>query len=294
MTTPDYLQRDTDAAEDRAEAAAKWMRGYAQIRGVLVQEPKAGEDRRGPLADFVTERQHRALLLYLMLLSVWPWLHDQKQPLEAQVWMNLLHSRSEDGRSLVWSESTLSRTWKYLASKNLIEKRRGRKGLLRVTPRLEDASGPYTFPSGEKKNWSEVYFTLPDRFWIEEDFAKLSLPGLTILLVLAKETNKKTEIRITQDQLASWYGFSRSTAVKGLADLRRLGLLEEREEWIPARLSKIRTTQAMHYSLTGDYSTEARIAARANAERRRRRVSTGPASATGPRFVDEGDDHGAA
>ena len=66
MTTPDYLQRDQDAAEDRAAASAKWFRGYVQLRGVLVQNPEPVSDRSGPLADFVKERQHRALLLYMM------------------------------------------------------------------------------------------------------------------------------------------------------------------------------------------------------------------------------------
>lgn len=287
MTTPDYLQRDQDAAEDRAAASAKWLRGYVQLRGVLVQNPEPVSDRSGPLADFVRERQHRALLLYMMLLSVWPWLHDDRNPLEAAAWMNLLHSRSANGRALVWSESTLSRTWKYLERKGLIEKKRGRKGRLLVQPRLEDGTAPYTFPSGEKKKWSEAYFVLPERFWLEEDFAKLSLPGLAMLLVIAKETNKASEIRITQEQIAEWYGFHRSTVFKGLASLRSLGLLVERTEWIPARLSKIRTTQATHYSLASEYSTEERAKARANAERRRRRSARTAPITGGPVFVDE-------
>lgn len=294
MTTPDYAHRDQAAAEDRDEAAKKWMRGYVRFRGVLVQNPEAGEDRGGPLADFVTKRQHRALLLYLMLLSVWPWLHSERTPLEAHVWMNLLHSRTGNGRSLVWSESTLSRTWKYLAENGFVQKMPGRKGRLMVQPRLENASGPYTFPEGGK-DWNEVYFTLPDRFWLEQDFAKLTLPGLALLLVIAKETNKTSEVRITQDQLAAWYGFSRGTVVKGLDDLRRLNILSEREVWIPAKLSKIRTTRTTYYSLTGDYSTEERAKARANAERSRRRAQRAAGRGTGPTFLDtKGDDPGDA
>jgi hypothetical protein len=278
MTTPDYTARDAEAVEDRAEAATNWLRGYIQIRGIFVQNPDPSSDRKGLLAKFVTERQHRALLLYLMLLSVWPWLQRKQIPLEAHVWMNLLHSRIVPGESLVWSESTLSRTWKYLADIGLVEKRRGKRGRLFVAPRLENTRGPYTFPTGEKKKLDEAYFTLPDRFWLEEDFAKLSLPGLAVLLILAKETNKPAEYRITQEQMAEWYGFSRSTVAKGLQDLRDHALLEERIEWIPAPLSKARTTTATHYSLTGDYSHAERLKLRLNAERRRCRVAAAPSS----------------
>lgn len=290
MTNPDYAKRDHEATEDRAEAAEKWRRGYFQLRGSFVQAVDASAaDRRGPLAGFVNDRQYRALVLYLMLISVWPWQSDAKVPLEAHVWMNLLHSRDGSGRSLVWSESTLSRTWKYLAKRKLITKKRGRLGRLYVAPRLEDGTGtPYTFPSGEKGNREESYFTVPDRFWLAEEFAALNLPGIALLLILAKETNgKKAELRITQEQIAQWYGISRATVAKGLAELRTLGVLEERVEWIPAKLSKIRTTSATYYSLQEEYSTAARAKARASAERSRRRAARrmmppGPSFAADP------------
>lgn len=285
MTQPDLEERDRAAAEDRLAASEKWARHYVVIRGLFVQHPDQQRDDRGStLAMLVHERQHRALLLYLMLLSVWPWLHDDKVPLEAHAWMYMLHSRANtrDERSLIWSESTLSRTWKYLESKELVVKGRGRKGRLRVAPRLEDASSDYTFPDGTK-NWEQVYFTLPDRFWLNEDFARLDLPALAVLLIVAKETNKKSEVRMTQEQMAEWYGISRPTVAKGLKQLRELGILNERIEWIPAKLSKIRTTQAVHYSLLGDYSTAERAKARQNAERRRRRASS--ASQGGPAFT---------
>jgi hypothetical protein len=143
-----------------------------------------------------------------------------------------------------------------------------------VRPQLEDASGPYEFPTGAA-DWTEVYFTLPDRFWLEQDFARLSLPGIAMLLVIAKETNKRAEVRMTHEQIAEWYGFSRATVAKGLKELDKLGVLETRVEWIPAKLSKIRTTQAHHFSLKGDYATDARKTARANAERRRKRAAAG-------------------
>ena len=291
MSSIDLAQRDREAAEDRQEAAANNLRGYFLIRGIFVQSPTAGADRSGTLATFVTKRQHRALLLYLMLLNVWPWLQREKDPLEAHVWMNLLHSRLTLGDSLVWSESTLSRTWKYLATVGLIEKKRGRKGRLKVRPRLEDASGPYTTPAGGKA-WNEVYFTLPERFWSEEDFARLNLPGLAVLLVLAKETNKKPEFRVTQEQIAEWYGISRSTAAKGLGELRGLGILKERTERIPAKLSKVRTTTETYFSLSGDYSTASRKKARNKAESKRRRVVTPVGSGAVPSFEDIGDSDG--
>jgi hypothetical protein len=169
-------------------------------------------------------------------------------------------------------------------SKSLVVKGRGRKGRLRVAPRLQDASGDYTFPDGTK-NWEQVYFTLPDRFWLNEGFARLDLPALAVLLIVAKETNKNSEVRMTQEQMAEWYGISRPTVAKALKQLRELGILNERVEWIPAKLSKIRTTQAFHYSLLGDYSTVERAKARLNAERRRRRASS--TTQGGPAFTPE-------
>lgn len=296
MNETELAERDLAAAEDRQAAAAAWKRGYSQYRAVLVQHDRSADKRTSTLGKLVNARQHRALLLYMMLLSVWPWLRDRKYPLEAHVWMQLLHSRvgagDHDFQSLVWSESTLSRTWKYLAKENLVSKQRGAKGRLRVTPRREDGLSNYEFPDGSK-DWNEIYFTLPDRFWLDEDFARLSLPGLAVLLVIAKETNQKPSVRMTQDQMAEWYGFSRATVTKGLADLRKLGLLVEDVRWIPARLSKIRTTKEVWFSLAGDYSMEARKLARNNAERRRRRAEKKAAVGFGqPEFGEEdGEDY---
>lgn len=290
------MQRDAEAAEDRLVAASRWRRGYFQLRASFVQEiDETRSDRRGPLAGFVHDRQHRSLLLFLMLLSVWPWQHDAKAPLEAYAWMNLLHYRGNDfGRSLVWSDSTLSRSWKYLAKRQLITKKRGRFGRLDVRPSMENGnSDPYTFPTGEKKNRAESYFTIPDRFWLEGDFARLGLPGLAMLLIIARETNgKKTEIRLTQDQFAEYYGISRATVSTGLAELRALGLLEERIEWIPAPLSKIRTTSTTYYSLRGEYSTSARATARAKAERRRKRTAGQGQSGSRPAFSTQQQEGG--
>jgi predicted transcriptional regulator len=288
MDTSENLKQDRAAFEDREAAADKWARGYFQLRGVFVQKPENVSNRASTLASLVTARQHRALVLYLMLISVWPWLHDDKVPLEAHVWMNLVHSRSpkpaSTRRSLLWSESTLSRTWKYLVKVGLVEKKRGAKGRLKVAPRMEDASAPYEFPTGAKGVGREMYFVVPDRFWIEEDFARLALPGLAVLLVILKETNKAPEFRVTHEQIADWYGLSRSTVDKGLAELRAIGVLEERVEWIPARLSKIRTTTATYLSLSGDYSTKSRSAARAKAERSRRRKEAKAVTGSGPKF----------
>lgn len=290
MTQPEYAERDDLAKEDRATAAERWKRGYIQVRGIFVQLPRGSAQRASTLALLVKERQHRALLLYLMLLSVWPWLHDDKTPLESHGWMNLLHSRPAGKRnrwdSLVWSESTLSRTWKYLQTVGLVEKSRGKKGRLAVRPMLEDRSGEYEFPTGVKADLREAYFTLPDRFWIQEDFAKLSLPGIAVLLVIAKETNQEEELRITHEQMAEWYGFSRSTVQKGLDDLRKWRLVSERVVTIKAPFSKVRTTTETYYSLPDEYSTLSRLAARAEAKKRRKRT---PKTKT-PSFTVTGGD----
>ena len=292
MPKTDYAERDKLAKEDRATAAERWKRGYVQVRGIFVQLPRGTAKRASTLALLVRERQHRALLLYLMLLSVWPWLHDDKTPLESTGWMHLLHSRPRAKAkgtrwpALVWSESTLSRTWKYLESVGLVEKSRGKKGRLAVRPRLEDRSGEYVFTSGVKANLREAYFTIPDRFWMKEDFAKLSLPGVAVLLVILKETNQEEELRITHEQMADWYGFSRSTVQKGLDDLRKWRLVDERVVTIKAPFSKVRTTTETYYSLRDEYATEARLAAKAEAMKRRKPTPT----TKSPSFTTTGGD----
>lgn len=228
-------------------------RGYAQLRHILVQLPDQGKPRASTLARMVSGRRHRELLLYLLVLTCWPWLQERRTPLPAGVWIRALTASGGP----TWSETTLSRCWKRLEDLGLIEQRERVDRLVRVTPRREDAGEPYSFPGGRDDRW-HTYFALPDEFWNKGVFAELSLPGLAVFLVVASETNGKQDCWFTYDRMDDWYGLKARTVQNGVKQLQDLGLLMVREEPIEAPLSATGMTTRMHYSLTGTFSYSAR------------------------------------
>lgn len=257
-------------ATTRQALLHKQARGYTAIRGVLVQlpEPDEGGARASVLARIVHEGKHRALLLYLLLLGAWPELDGRKEPLQADVWIRALTGPRERPRALTWSRSTLSRAWADLEELGLVERRRiGR--LVEVTPRREDGQAAYDAPGGRDDLWN-TYFVFPDAFWEEDGlFARLTLPGLAMLLLIAKETNKRDEAHFTFAQIDDWYGIKRRTAQNGFQNLKEEGVLDTRPEVIAAPLSPTGSTVRNHYSLTGDFGHLARIALRQKAQAER-------------------------
>lgn len=248
-------------------------RGYSQFRHVLVQLPDEDKPRASTLSRMVTERRHRELLLYMLLVSCWSWLSKQEAPLPAGVWTRALTAPG----SLTWSPSTLSRAWKHLEELGLIEPREREDRLVRVTPRREDAQETYTAPGGRDDRWN-MYFTIPDAFWRDEWFAELSMPALAVFLVVAKETSYQEECKFTYNRMDAWYGLKARTVQTGVKQLRDLGLLVTREETISAPLSATGKTIQVHYSLVGEFSRQSRMvmqkAAQAELKAREKKSST--------------------
>lgn len=228
-------------------------RGYAQVRHILVQLPNEEASRASTLARIVTGRHHRELLLYLLLLSCWNWLSKNVEPLNGAVWIRALTAPG----AVTWSSSTLSRAWKRLEELDLIEKRQRNDRLVLVTPRREDGVEAYTPPAGREDRWN-TYFTIPDEFWTEEIFAKLSLPALGILLVVLKETSYQKETWFTYASMDDWYGLKSRTVQNGVKELTEYGLLRVRKETITAPLAPLGTTTRSFYSLTGEFSYASR------------------------------------
>lgn len=254
-------------------------RGYSQYRHILVQLPDTGESRVSTIGKLVTERRHRELLLYMLLVSNWNWLSGRPEPLSAAVWVRALTSSKKQGTT--WSAATLSRVWSRLEAIGLIEKRTRADRLVRVTPRREDAAEPYTAPAGRSDRWNS-YFTLPDAFWNKEIFAELRLPGLALLLVIAKETSYQDEVWFTYDKMDEWYGLKARTVQNGVKELKELDLLATREEIVHAPLSPAGITRKTYYSLTGDFSRASRDAQKKTAQSavHRRSAQTTKLSAT--------------
>lgn len=250
-------------ADARKELTRLSARGYTQLRHILVQLPDTEPTRASVLGSMLHDRKHRALLLYILLLTAWPWLKDRREPLEASVWIRALDGKdvsfAEKGNT--WSTSTLSRAWSDLRKMNLVTtQREGR--LLRVSPRREDGGDDYGSPGGRKDRWN-AYFTLPDDFWNEGWFARLSLPALVMLLVVAKETNQKNEVWFAYANCKDWYGISSKSAQKGIEELIEHGLLHVRKELKKAPLSPTGRSTRSHYSLTGNFGHTARAAKQA-------------------------------
>ncbi|NQX34735.1 ArsR family transcriptional regulator [Herbiconiux sp. VKM Ac-2851] len=252
-------------------------RGYTQIRHILVQLPDRDLPRPSTIATMMSTRKHRALLLYILLLTCWPWLEKQWTPLQASVWIRALTAKGAP----TWSASTLSRAWADLIELGLVEKDRENR-LIRIVPRREDGGGAYEPPGGRRDRWN-AYFALPDAFWKKEIFAQLSLPGLVMLLVVAKETSNQDEFWLTYENAEPWYGIKPKSAQNGLDELRQLGLVHRRRQKIKAPLSPLGHTIRTYYSLTGDFGHQSRKAlqkraAKAFHKRQKNRPAPAPAS----------------
>jgi DNA-binding PadR family transcriptional regulator len=261
FTTPFGLLKDSESPatpQDTRELFTRLAgRGYLKLRHVLVQLPDDQEVRASTAGKMLSQRKHRALLLYLLILTSWPWLSRNKVPLAAAVWVRALTGPYDAKNAPTWSASTLSRALSDLQDMGLIEKRDRVKRRSHIVPRREDGAAAYTSPEGLNDRYN-TYFTLPDAFWNTGLFARLSFPGLVMLLIIAKETSTKAEMYIPHEQGPDWYGISPGTVKNGINDLRKLGLLDEREEWRKAPLSPTGLTQRIWYSLTGEYSHGAR------------------------------------
>lgn len=244
-------------------------RGYTKIRHTLCQVPTAtGGSKPGLLGPMVTDRKRRSLQLYLLLLTVWPWLKDRAVPLPSAVWARALTTTS--GRN--WSASNVSDAWADLEDRGLVERKRLSRAV-EVTPRREDGAAGYTEPDGTKGDHLHSYFTLPPSFWTMGWFEELSMPGLAMLLIVASKTSRpnQPETWLTNSDAAAWFALSPRSVEGGLTELADRGLLAERIEWVKAPLSPIGATKRHWYSLNGDFSTDSRLAMQDHARKDRAR-----------------------
>jgi DNA-binding transcriptional ArsR family regulator len=257
---------------------------HTPIRRSFVQPlDKAERPLGGPLAQLVRHRDERALVLYLLALTMAskdPW--DVKR--HSKIW-----ARALDLGSTSSSREAVSKAWRRLRDLKLIEAGRSRR-LAVVTMLREDGSGePYEYPEPDRVE--DRYLRLPFAFWVEGWYHELHLPGLAMLLVLLAE---KDDVVLPIDRVPSWYGISRATAQRGLAELREAGLVEMRVEQRVEPLAPEGFTFERHHRLVGSFARPAQSTATVTpltpvtpltlsaASRRRQRRKAAAGKSTGP------------
>jgi len=224
------------------EIMAARRQGTPLRRSFLQQRTPTGPEP-GPLQEFVTNGDHRGLLLYLLALakaSAKPW----DTALAAAVWARALGMELPETAT---ATSTISKAWKRLEDRGLI--RRGRyKRKAHIHILKEDGSGDPYEPPGQAK---EPYLRLPNAFWQQgpdEDrwYRVLSLPEVAMLLVALSLSD---DFRLPAEDVPEWYGISADTAGRGLRGLIGRGLLEMHKHFKTAPLSPTGYTADNLYTL---------------------------------------------
>lgn len=239
----------------RDEFLRRAASGYTKIRHALVQTAPTsarGGSTPGVLPAFA--RNHRAAVLYLALLTNWPWLSRTEDVLPADTWIRFL--KSDRKGALTWTPQSLSHAWSVLEENQLVQRDLVRR-MKKVVPLHESGDGnAYTRPDGSSTEGS--YFVLPHHFWSAELHATLSWPALAVLLILLKETGARPSTELAVDRAQRYYGLSRTTAETGLSELREEGFLLSRTRWVQDHDAAEGRRQASLHALLDPYSTRRR------------------------------------
>ena len=185
-------------------------------------------------------------MLYLMILTLGskePWNVSR----DARIFARLL-DLSQDDRG----KSIISKLLGRLKDANLIRvERKNRRANIFLLH--ESGNGEtYTYPDPKT---GDRYLQLPLTFWTEGWYRKLELPGLAMLLILLAE---KDEVVLPLERIPDWYGISRSTAQRGIAELLGCGLIVK---WVTQRkapLAPLGYTFDTHYRLVGPFARSTR------------------------------------
>jgi hypothetical protein len=217
-------------AQTREAILRRANRTAVPLRRVFVQKPRSlvtedSPERSGPLAWFVTTKNHRALHAYLFVLAAtssgggaagWSTTHP------IRVWARAFGTT--ETAELTSASNAVSKLLGKLEDRALISRqRRGRERVIQVTLKREDGLGDdYTRPDG--KLAADRFLKLPHEFWLDGWLDKLKLPGLAMLLVSLSE---KHGFQMPTERMPQWYGWSADTAERGLAELEALGILRK-------------------------------------------------------------------
>jgi hypothetical protein len=216
------------------------------LRKTFVQRPRSESPRHGPLHDFVRRGDLRGLQVYLLIVAATSSENADgwTTTLDSAVWARLfdaqLTATDQAARTAAW------RILKRLEEHKLITCFRPRGGSkIAVTLLREDGSGAaYTRPDGRVE--ADRFLRLPTTFWTSGFAARIDVPGLAMLLTIARE---KPWSRFPAERTPEWYGWSPDTTLRGLKQLQGLGLIERREAYDVAPLSPSGSTLVYEYCL---------------------------------------------
>lgn len=236
---PDQAATPDETLEDLLNFKRQRRQSTPIRRGFL--QDVEGEGEAAPLHYFVAERRGRALDLLLLLhcgAGAEPW--DVELP--AMAWARALNMPLTTG-----SETTVSKSWTWLEDRLLITSDRHNRRR-RVFLLAEDGSGEeYARPTGENRG----FFHLPFAYFTERWHEQLKLPGKVALLIAL---GQRPGFVLPSKRVPEWYGISADTWLRGLDELRELGLLET---WMTARKApraRLGFTQDFHHKLTGAFA----------------------------------------
>jgi hypothetical protein len=245
------IERPVATGKDaRADLLARAVRPAVPLRKTFVQALPGGKSRRGPLRTFVSNGDLRGLRAYLIIVAATSASNEDgwSTTLDSLVWARLLDA--EDTATPAGARTAAWRTLGRLQDRQLIRRARSPRSNreIAVTLLREDGSGdPYTHPAdGAAKDPADWYFRLPASFWAKGIDAELTMPGLAMLLTVARE---KPWSAFPAERMPEWYGWSADTTERGLRELVDLGLTERREAYRRTPLSPVGYTITNQYRL---------------------------------------------
>lgn len=245
------IERPVATGRDaRVDLLARAVRPTVPLRKTFVQALPGGESRRGPLQTFVSNGDLRGLRAYLIVAAATSASNEDgwATTLDSLVWARLLDA--EDTATPAGARTAAWRTLGRLQDRKLIRRARSPRSNrdIAVTLLREDGSGgPYTHPAdGAANNPADWYFRLPISFWTKGFDAELTMPGLAMLLTVARE---KPWSAFPAERMPEWYGWSADTTERGLRELVDLGLAERRVAYRRTPLSPVGYTITNQYRL---------------------------------------------
>lgn len=216
-------------------------RDHVPVRTTFLQQGTGRRRTPGPLAALVSNRDERALDLYLLYRSVTS-SGDYDVTLGAGVWARALGL--SDSPSALSAVSKASRRLDRL--KLIARSRDGSRA--KITVLDESGTGdPYTHPGSAR---GQRYLKLPHAYWTDAWDLKLNLAAKAVLLIALSLDDGFV---LPAERAPDWYGISADTAQRGLATLRDHGLLDLNVTSKPAPLAPAGFAVVHEYTLQAPF-----------------------------------------